>query len=668
MEHRAYSLLELKSIDEDERIITGLASTIEVDRMGDVVEPKGAVFKLPLPLLWQHNAREPIGHVIAAKVTGSGIEITAKIAKTDEPGKLKDLLDYAWGCVKNQLVRGLSIGFDAIEAARIEGTYGLHFLSWEWLELSCVTIPANASATIQTVKSVDTEQRAASGQRRTVSRSSIAPGVSGSPRAAVRAEKKHTMKTRAEKILEIKANRQETLAKLNALNDAVPDGELMSAEQHEECKDLEVEIKAFNDELGRLERLDALNKSAATPVRGDTQEHGTKSREESGRAETSRIVTLKRHDEPGIRFARAAMCIMAAKGSRMDAVAYANEFYSGDDGLQQFIKTAVGGGTTANNQAPAAQYTDLLTEFIDYIRPLTVLGKFGTTVQMMNGGAVRYPALTRVGFYTRTGRQTAGGTGGWVGEGKPAKLTKGTFDTVTLAGLKCAAISVLTKESIRFGVPSSEQKVRNDLSGAIVATIDTDFLDPSNTGTANVKPAAITSGIAATAVSGTTAAAFRVDLKNMLATMITAGIQPASIVLVASQGICLSLSLMRNALGNREFPDLTMQGGYVEGIPVIASEAVTSLGSPTANMIAAVNAMDVFLADDGNVTIESSDQASLQMDDAPATQDGTTGTGTSLVSLWQTGMLGIKAEREINWTLARSAAVQYLSGVAYVPS
>jgi len=139
-------------------------------------------------------------------------------------------------------------------------------------------------------------------------------------------------------------------------------------------------------------------------------------------------------------------------------------------------------------------------------------------------------------------------------------------------------------------------------------------------------------------------------------------------VLLMSQGTALSLSLSVNTLGNRDFPDLTKDGGYLYGIPVIVSEAITSLGSPTANMIVAVNASDVFLADDGGVTIDASEQASLQMDDNPQTQDGTTGTGTSLVSLWQTNMLGLRVEREITWKLVRSASVQYLSGVAYVPS
>ncbi len=48
MTRRAYSLLEIKAVNEDERTITGIASTPATDRDGDVVEPKGAVFKLPL--------------------------------------------------------------------------------------------------------------------------------------------------------------------------------------------------------------------------------------------------------------------------------------------------------------------------------------------------------------------------------------------------------------------------------------------------------------------------------------------------------------------------------------------------------------------------------------------------------------------------------------------
>ena len=44
-----------------------------------MVEPDGAQFKLPMPLLWQHDSEQPIGHVTHAKVGKAGIEIVAKM-------------------------------------------------------------------------------------------------------------------------------------------------------------------------------------------------------------------------------------------------------------------------------------------------------------------------------------------------------------------------------------------------------------------------------------------------------------------------------------------------------------------------------------------------------------------------------------------------------------
>ena len=49
--NRAYSILEIKTVSDDQRIITGTATTPSPDRVGDVVEPLGVKFKNPLPLL-----------------------------------------------------------------------------------------------------------------------------------------------------------------------------------------------------------------------------------------------------------------------------------------------------------------------------------------------------------------------------------------------------------------------------------------------------------------------------------------------------------------------------------------------------------------------------------------------------------------------------------------
>jgi len=148
---KIWSTLEIKSIDDSLRIIKGVASTPSTDHAGDIVEPKGAQFTLPIPLLSQHDHSSPIGMVRSARVTDQGIEIEAEIAKDSG----LDYVEKAWGQIKSGLVRGLSIGFRATKAEPIKGTGGLRFLKWKWLELSAVTIPCNAEASITSVKRFD---------------------------------------------------------------------------------------------------------------------------------------------------------------------------------------------------------------------------------------------------------------------------------------------------------------------------------------------------------------------------------------------------------------------------------------------------------------------------------------------------------------------------------
>lgn len=166
MIYRAYSQLDLRAVDEEQRVLEGIATTPTPDSYGDVVEPKGAEFKLPIPFLYQHDSSQPIGHVTSAKVTRDGIDVKVKLVKTNEPGALKDRLDEAWQSIKLGLVRGLSIGFRSVEHAYIEGTYGIHFMKWVWVELSAVTIPANSDASITAIKSIDSQLLAASGKSR----------------------------------------------------------------------------------------------------------------------------------------------------------------------------------------------------------------------------------------------------------------------------------------------------------------------------------------------------------------------------------------------------------------------------------------------------------------------------------------------------------------------
>jgi HK97 family phage prohead protease len=161
--NRAYAVLDIKSVNDGDRVIRGVATTPTPDRMGDIVDPLGVTFKNPLPLLWQHRADQPIGTVQFDKPTKDGITFEATIANVDEDGTLKDRLDEAWQSIKTGLVRAVSIGFRALEYSFMDEG-GIRFISSEVLELSAVTIPANADATINQIRSIDAAELAATGK------------------------------------------------------------------------------------------------------------------------------------------------------------------------------------------------------------------------------------------------------------------------------------------------------------------------------------------------------------------------------------------------------------------------------------------------------------------------------------------------------------------------
>jgi len=655
MLHRAYSLLEVKSIDDEQRVITGIATTPTPDRYGDVVEPKGAEFQLPIPLLWQHRSSEPIGEVFEAKVTPAGIEIKARFVRIDEPGTLKERLDEAWQSVKHKLVRGLSIGFSSIEYSVLE-TGGLRFLKWSWLELSAVTIPANSEASIATIRSLAS---AALGTEVPDPDRQPTPGATGRSTVVKAITRDTSMKTIPEQITSFEATRQAKAAEMTAIMQKSADaGTTLDAAEAEKHDTLKAEVKALDEHLVRLRDQEELNKTGAVPVKGDTEAAAAAAR--AGRP----VITVRRELPPGILFARYAMCVGASKGIPAEAMRLAKEHYPDDPGVLKMVEKAAvaGGSTTGSHYLDDMVPYNVMQDFIEYLRPGSIIGKFGGPNP---GGGPAYPSLNRVGFNTRVSGMSTGFSAAWRGEGLPAIPSAAVTFNQTLPYHGLAALAVLTKEAIRFSNPSAEIKVRDDLARAVNAKMDLDFVDPANAGTANLKPASITYAIAATAPTGTTAAKFRADLATAIALFATANLDPSDIVLIMSATQALQLSMMVNTLGNNDFDNINMKGGSIRGFPVIVSEHLTAVGSPSTQTIIAAKASDIYLADDGVVTVDASDQASIEMQDS-SSASAISGTGASLVSLWQLGAVGLMATREITWKLRRSTAVRYISPAAYV--
>ena len=320
------------------------------------------------------------------------------------------------------------------------------------------------------------------------------------------------------------------------------------------------------------------------------------------------------------------------------------------DMLGGIAKSAVNPGSTTDSTwaGPLVNYQIMVSEFIEYLRPLTIIG--------------RIPGLRRVPFKIKIPRQTGSATVNWVGEGKVKPLTSLAFDTVTMEFAKIAGIIPLTEELVRFSNPSAEALVREELANSIIQFMDSQFVDITKASN-DVSPASITYGITPDNPSGTTAAALRLDLKNLLAGMY-ANNHASGLVFIMTQQQALAISLMFNSLGQPQFPGITPQGGTLLGYPVVTSENIPAAGgSPTDGYpIIIVRAPDILLADDGQVTIDASREASLQMETAP---DSPFTASTTLVSLWQHNMIAIKAERYINWGKARSTAVDMIQGAKY---
>ncbi len=645
--NRAYSLLTIKAVDEDQRVITGIATTPTPDRVGDVVEPKGAEFQLPIPFLWQHDSRQPLGHVTKAKVTAEGIEITAELVKVDEPGKLKDRLDEAWQSIKSGLVKGLSIGFKELEYSRLDdGGYGYRFIRWLWLELSAVTIAANGDCSIQSVKSIDTTLRAASG-RKQAAVVRLPPPASGKSKQTTTPKEGKNVKI-SEKISAFEAKRAANVARKKEIHESTDTS--LDAAQLEEIANLDAENATIDRELPSLKSLEADLAKAAKPVR---QVEGDAAAPPAATPGVTVKAPIK--PEPGIRMARYVRCIGIAHKEKVDVMRVAKNLYGERDPfVVEMINKAAGtaiGALNSTTDAALIGNEGVIGDFVEFLRAQTIIGKFGT-----NG----IPALRRVPFRVPLVSQATGGTAYWVGEGDGKPLTKPSFGRTELGPLKVAALSVATMELLRDSSPAAERMLRDDLAAAVTARLDMTFAAPSVSASNGVSPASISNGAESIVSTATTDAdAIRLEVRSVMQKFIDALNPLTSGVWLMSSSTALSLSMLVNTLGQSEFPGININGGTFMGLPVIVSDHIT-------DYVVLVNASDIWFGDEGGIAIDMSDQASLQMvagDDEGSTQNSITPTATQLVSMFQTNSVAFRAERTVNWLRRRTSAVAVLTDV-----
>jgi len=452
-------------------------------------------------------------------------------------------------------------------------------------------------------------------------------------------------------------------AMMGAAQLAEAEGRLFTEDEQKAFDKAQGEVKDIDDQMGRLEAAEQMMartaKPAPTPLEPPKPTPGLEVRAFKpfkGQGFVRLVTAMARNK--GNAHAAAEFAALRWKDTTPEVEIVLRAMAQTGELPGEVLRAAVAAGTATNATwaGPLIYAQNLSSEFIEFLRPQTIIGRL---------------PLRSVPFNVSIPRQTGGATAGWVGEGQSKPVAALSFDRLPIPWAKTSVISVITDELIRFADPSAEMLVRDDLVNTIVQFLDTQFVDPTVAPAAGVRPGAVTNGVAGTNVvvvpsTGVTVAAITADVTNLLKQMAAANLPMTSMYWLMTPAARITLQNTRTSQDLIAFPELSGAGGTLiagvnptfRGYPVIESNNIaTSTVVPIGQSnIILCDASQIFHASDPVIDVQASNEASLQLDSAPATPP------TPLASMFQMNMWAIRAEQYQYWVRRHDKAVGYISG------
>lgn len=409
--------------------------------------------------------------------------------------------------------------------------------------------------------------------------------------------------------------------------------------EEDEIAVLEAEIERLKTHLVRVEGFIDDAKTAltdATPVAGDSEEEAAESAKGAANpaAAAKNVTTVKpNHAKKGIGFAqlikaKAHAVLQQKKGNYISPLDIAKS-QGMDPRVIQALEKAVVLDTT--NSGALIIENQLAGEFVELLRAETIVDKLASMMRIAP-------------FNTTIPGMGTGSVAAWVGEGKPKPATNPTFETVDIKHHKLAGIVVRTDDLLKLSTPSTDQMLLNDLVEASAQLIDTTFMDDEPQ--TSTRPAGVLNGATKVIATGKTSAAYDADLAALNDSFISNNLSLTGAHYIMSATRASAMGRLRDALGNPYYRGMANGPGEktLDGLPVIESENA-------GEVIALVKPSELYLADDAEVDVAFSDQATINMG---------TETEQVLVNLWQKNMTAIRAERHITWAKRRIAAAAYI--------
>ena len=414
-------------------------------------------------------------------------------------------------------------------------------------------------------------------------------------------------------------------------------------------EDEESQIQAIDDDIAKLQknldRVDEIIKDAADAQKDATPAGGENAAQANASAEGAKDptqadkgVTVKpNHAKKGIGFAqltkaKALAVLQQKQGNYVSPIDIAKSQGMDPRVIQALEKAVV---LDTSNSSDLIIENQLAGEFIELLRAQTIVDKLA-------------PMMRAAPFNAKIPGAASGSVAGWVGEGKPKPATNPTFMSVNIGHHKVAGIIVRTDELLKLASPSADQMMRDDLIEACAEVIDDTFIDTA--AATDDRPAGVLQGATKIDHTGVGVAEYNADLAALRKTFISNNLSLNGAYYVMSETRASDMSELRDALGNPYYRGMDAPSGEktLNGLPVIESETA-------ADVIALIKPSELYLADDGDVEVAFSDQATIDMG------------ASTLVNLWQKNMTAIRAERHITWSKRRTAAAAYIDYTNVIP-
>ena len=615
-----------------------------IDRMGDVIEPKGwqlEHFKSHPIALFNHDTDQVIGKWANVRVEGGQLRGELELAEAGT----SPLVDTIRALVRQNILRAVSVGFRPVEKAPLNDTsdkyYGpFRFMKSELLETSLVSVPANPRA-LSTAKSLGLSSDV-------VAEIFCKPAmedhsrITGKPAKYLAPQGTNKMKPLSERI-------ENAQIEYNANQDRLQ--ELANMEDLDEAAQAEIEERSLNRETIH-KQIDTLKKLET----GLATQRATSEQQRMQAPAIIRTPQAARKLEPRDHIYRALTAHFIAKMQQKTIDEVLRERYPGDEGTGIVLRANMAPAMTTVATWANELVGTAVTDFLNQLPTNTIYPKLAAKGIKFNFG--------RNGIIKIPGRSaTPSINGSFVGEGEPIPVRKLGLTAIPLTPKKMAVISEFTREMALHSTPAIESVIRQAINEDTAIAIDNVLIDATIADA--IRPAGLRWN-----VSGLTPSAAATAFDKMIAD-VTALIAPIAAArggsdLVLLMNTAQSLRMSWVVTPNGEFVFSDVANGALRNLTVITSTTVP------AGMLIMVDAAEFASVTGDAPEFDVSDVATIHESDTPLpivggiVQPPVIGSIAAPVrSLWQTASIGVRMMVDMNWTMRRTNMVSWMTGVTW---